>query len=151
MALRTIRTDEDPILRKISKQVTQVTPRVKTLIEDMIETMQHADGVGLAAPQIGILKRIIVVQVEDDPMVFINPELIEESGEQEGSEGCLSIPGKVGIVKRPYHVKIKALNQKGEPIEFVGDELMARAICHEIDHLNGKLYTDIATNVKEID
>lgn len=151
MALRQIRTDGDEILRKTSKVVPEITPRVKALVEDMIETMEHAQGVGLAAPQVGILKRIVVIDVGDGPIVMINPEITDTEGEQDGVEGCLSVPGKSGMVKRPYRVLAQATNIDGKVFTVEGEELLARAICHEIDHLDGKLYTDIATEMLEND
>ena len=143
MAIREIRTIGDPILNKKCKEVPEVTDRVKELIDDMFETMYETGGVGLAASQVGILKRIVVVDTTgEDPVLLINPEIIETSGEQTGQEGCLSVPGKVGIVTRPNHVRVKAFNEKMEPFEREGEELMARAICHEIDHLDGHLYVE---------
>lgn len=143
MAIRQIREMGDPILNKVSKVVTEITPRTKFLIDDMIETMYEADGVGLAAPQVGVLKRIVVIDTTgEDLLVLINPEIIEADGEQEGYEGCLSIPGKSGIVKRPNHVKVRALNERMEEIEVEGEELLARALCHEIEHLDGHLYVE---------
>lgn len=144
MAIRTIRTEEDPVLRKISKPVNAIDDKLRTLVQDMIETMYEADGVGLAAPQIGILKRVVVIDVYDDTgvKVLINPEILEVSGEQCELEGCLSIPGKNGKVKRPTKVVAKALNLEGETYEIVGEGLLAVALCHEIDHLDGILYTD---------
>lgn len=144
MAIRTIRTEDDPVLRKISKPVTVIDDKIKTLVQDMIETMYEADGVGLAAPQIGILKRVAVIDVYDDTgvKVLINPEIREVSGEQCELEGCLSIPGKNGKVKRPTKVVVSALNLEGERYELVGEGLLAVALCHEIDHLDGVLYTD---------
>lgn len=142
MALRTIRTEGDPILRKICRPVTQVDDRTKELIGDMLDTMYDADGVGLAAPQVGILKRIVVIDVGDGPVVMVNPEILETSGSQTGQEGCLSIPGKVGIVTRPMYVKAKAYDENMNEYEIEGEELMARAICHELAHLDGDLYID---------
>ncbi|MBP5151764.1 MAG: peptide deformylase [Lachnospiraceae bacterium] len=143
MAIRKIREIGDPILNKVAKEVTEITPRTKFLIDDMIETMYEADGVGLAAPQVGVLKRIVVIDTTgEDLLVLINPEIVETSGEQEGYEGCLSVPGKSGIVKRPNHVKVKALNEHMEPIEVEGEELLARALCHELEHLDGHLYVE---------
>lgn len=147
MALRKIRIDGDEILRKVSRPVDVITPKIKYLVEDMIETMEHANGVGLAAPQIGVLKRIVVIDVGDGPIVMINPEILESEGIQEGIEGCLSVPGKSGTVTRPYKVVAKALNENGEEFIIEGEELLARAICHELDHLEGKLYTDIAVDM----
>jgi len=149
MALRKIRIEGDEILRKISRPVEKITPKIKTLISDMIDTMAEANGVGLAAPQVGILKRVIVVDTGNGPYALVNPEIIEEEGSQEGPEGCLSIPGKSGTVIRPLNVKVKALNDKGEEIIIEAEEFEARALCHEIDHLNGKLYIDIASVVIE--
>jgi peptide deformylase len=143
MAIRKIREIGDPILNKVSKEVTEITPRTKFLIDDMIETMYEADGVGLAAPQVGVLKRIVVIDTTgEDLLVLINPEIVETSGEQEGYEGCLSVPGKSGLVKRPNHVKVKAFNEHMEPIEVEGEELLARALCHELEHLDGHLYVE---------
>ncbi|MCR4728353.1 MAG: peptide deformylase [Lachnospiraceae bacterium] len=143
MAIRNIREIGDPILNKVCKEVTEITPRTKFLIDDMIETMYAADGVGLAAPQVGVLKRIVVIDTTgEDLLILINPEIVEADGEQEGYEGCLSVPGKTGIVKRPNHVKVKALNEKMEPIEVEGEELLARALCHELEHLDGHLYVE---------
>ena len=143
MAIRKIREIGDPILNKVAKEVTEITPRTKFLIDDMIETMYEADGVGLAAPQVGVLKRIVVIDTTgEDLLVLINPEIVETSGEQEGYEGCLSVPGKSGIVKRPNHVKVKAFNEHMEPIEVEGEELLARALCHELEHLDGHLYVE---------
>ncbi len=142
MAIRTIREQEDSVLGKVAKPVTKMTDRTYTLIEDMIDTMYEAMGVGLAAPQIGILKRIVVIDVGEGPIVLINPEIIEESGEQTGDEGCLSVPGKSGTVTRPNYVKVKALTEDMEEQIIEGEELLARALCHEIDHLNGILYVE---------
>ncbi len=143
MAIRKIREIGDPILNKVSKVVTEITPRTKFLIDDMIETMYDADGVGLAAPQVGVLKRIVVIDTTgEDLLVLINPEIIEQDGEQEGYEGCLSVPGKSGLVRRPNHVKVRALNEQMEQIEIEGEELLARALCHEIEHLDGHLYVE---------
>lgn len=152
MALRNIRVDEDPILRKKAKPVKEVNEKIVTIVKDMIETMYDADGVGLAAPQVGLLKRIFVVDVYDETgvKVFINPEIIQKEGEIDGEEGCLSIPGKVGMVVRPEKIKIKALNIKGESFEMEAEGFLARAICHEADHLEGILYTDIASEVEAI-
>ncbi len=144
MAIRTIRTIGDEILRKQCKPVKEMTPRTAELIEDMFETMYEANGVGLAAPQVGILRQLVVIDVDDgNQYVLINPEIVEEDGSQTGSEGCLSVPGKSGLVTRPMHVKVKALNENMEPYELEGEGLLARAICHECAHLNGELYVDI--------
>ncbi|MCR4778286.1 MAG: peptide deformylase [Lachnospiraceae bacterium] len=145
MALRQIREIGDEILLKISKPVTAMTKRTEELIEDMIETMYTADGVGLAAPQVGVLKRVVVIDVSeegDEPIVLINPEVLETSGEQTGNEGCLSVPGKTGVVTRPNYAKVKALNEDMEEFIIEGEGLLARALLHEIDHLNGILYVD---------
>ena len=145
MAIRNIRTIGDEILTKKSKVVKEMTDKNKELIEDMIETMYDADGVGLAAPQVGILKRIAVIDITEDgsnPIVLVNPEIIETEGEQIGSEGCLSVPEKVGIVKRPNKVRVKAYNENMELYEIEGEELLARALVHEIEHLDGQLYVD---------
>ena len=144
MAIRQIRTIGDEILRKQCKPVKEMTPRTAELIEDMFETMYEANGVGLAAPQVGILRQLVVIDGDDgNQYVLINPEILETEGSQTGSEGCLSVPGKSGTVTRPMHVKVKALNEKLEPYELEGDGLLARAICHEIAHLRGELYVDI--------
>jgi len=143
MAIRKIRTIGDEVLVKRCKEVTEMTPRIKELIQDMFDTMYEEFGVGLAAPQVGILKRITVIDVTgEDPMVLINPRIVESSGEQVGNEGCLSVPGKTGIVRRPDYVKAVALNEEMQPIEIEGTGLLARAICHELEHLDGKLYVD---------
>ncbi len=142
MALRKIREIGDPILNKTCKEVKEVTDRTKDLINDMFETMYEAQGVGLAAPQVGILKRIVVIDCGDDPLLLINPEVLETSGEQTGQEGCLSVPGKAGIVTRPNYAKVKAYNEDMEEFIVEGEELLARALLHEIDHLDGHLYVE---------
>ena len=143
MAIRTIREIGDPVLNKVAKEVTEITPRIRDLIDDMVETMYEANGVGLAAPQVGILKRIVVIDVTgEDLLVLINPRIVETSGEQTGNEGCLSVPGKTGIVTRPNYVKVVAQNEDMETIELEGTELLARAFCHEIEHLDGHLYVE---------
>lgn len=143
MAIRTIREIGDPVLNKVSKEVKEITPRIQDLIDDMFETMYEANGVGLAAPQVGILKRIVVIDVTgEDPIVLINPQIVETSGEQTGNEGCLSVPGKSGVVTRPNYVKVVAQNEDMETIEYEGEELLARAFCHEIEHLDGHLYVE---------
>ena len=135
----------DDTLRKVCRPVDAITPRVITLLNDMIDTMRAADGVGLAAPQVGVLRRIVVIETPDEGLFeLINPKIIAYSGEQEGEEGCLSVPGRWGIVKRPMHVTVRAMNRKGEIVDITGSGLLARAICHELDHLDGKLYIDIA-------
>ena len=143
MALRTIRVEGDPVLTKISRPVDKMTPRIQDLITDMLDTMYEAMGVGLAAPQVGILKRIVVIDVGDGPIILINPEIIEKSGEQTGDEGCLSVPGMSGQVTRPNYVKVKALNEDMEEVVYEGEGLLARAFCHELDHLDGHMYTEL--------
>ena len=143
MAVRKIREIGDAVLNKRSKEVTEITPRVQRLIDDMFETLYDAEGVGLAAPQVGILKRIIVIDTTgEDPILLINPRLMESSGEQEGYEGCLSVPGKSGKVTRPNYVKVLAYDENLNAFELEGTELLARAICHELDHLEGHLYVE---------
>ena len=152
MAILKIKTDNDPILRKTSRPVDEINQRIKTLAKDMIDTLHKADGVGLAAVQVGVLRRMIVVETEPgNPIVMINPEIIESSGEQDGAEGCLSLPGKRGAVKRPNYVKVKAQGLDGEYHEYEGAELFARCVCHETDHLNGILYTDKAWKMLDPD
>lgn len=143
MATRTIREYGDEVLEKECKEVTKVSLRTKILIDDMLDTMYEAMGVGLAAPQVGILKRIVVIDIGEGPIVLINPEIIETAGEQTGEEGCLSVPGKSGLVTRPNYVKVRAYNEDMEEVEYEGEGLLARAFCHEIDHLSGKLYVDL--------
>lgn len=142
MALRNIRINEDPILRKISKVVKNIDERTQILIDDMLDTMYESNGIGLAAPQVGILKRVVVIDIGDGPIILINPEIVETNGEVKDVEGCLSVPGKQGNVIRPQYVKVKAEDRDGNSIEIQGEDLLARALCHEIDHLNGILYTD---------
>lgn len=145
MALRQIRYDGDEILRKTCKEVKEMNERTKILIQDMFETMYEANGVGLAAPQVGILKRIVVIDTDyETPYVLINPVILESDGEQTGDEGCLSLPGKVAEVTRPNHVICRCLNEEMEEIEIEAEGLLARAICHELDHLEGILYKDVA-------
>lgn len=145
MAIRNIREMGDEVLNKKCREVTEMTPRIKELIEDMLETMYEANGVGLAAPQVGVLKRIVVIDATgDDPHILINPRIVESSGEQTGSEGCLSVPGKCAVVTRPSYVKAVALDVNMKEIELEGTELLARAICHELDHLDGHLYVEKA-------
>ena len=143
MALRTIRVEGDPVLTKKSRPVEEMTPKISELITDLLDTMYDAMGVGLAAPQVGILKRIVVIDVGEGPIVLINPEILETSGEQTGDEGCLSVPGMAGQVTRPNYVKVKALDVNMEEVIYEGEELLARAFCHEIDHLDGKMYTEL--------
>ena len=142
MALREIRVQGDPVLEKVCKEVKEITPRTQDLIDDMIETMYEANGVGLAAPQVGILKRIVVIDVGEGPIVMINPYIVSTDGEQTGDEGCLSVPGKAGQVTRPNHVVARFLNEDMQECEIEGTELLARAICHELDHLDGHLYVE---------
>ncbi len=146
MALRKIREMGEDVLTKHCKEVTKMNLRTKLLINDMLDTMYEAGGVGLAAPQVGILKRIAVVDVGegDGPIVLINPEILEQDGEQTGEEGCLSVPGKYGIVTRPNYVKVKTLTESMDEMIIEGEELLARALCHEIEHLDGKLYVELA-------
>ena len=143
MAIRQIRTIGDEILTKKCKAVKEMTPRTKELIGDMFDTMYQASGVGLAAPQVGILKRIVVIDVDGTPYTMINPQILEKSGEQTGSEGCLSVPGKAGIVTRPNYVKAEAWNEEMERYEVEAEGLLARAVCHELDHLDGVMYVDL--------
>ena len=143
MALRTIRVQGDSVLTKKSRIVDKMTPRIGELITDMLDTMYDAMGVGLAAPQVGILKRIVVIDVGEGPIVLINPEILETSGEQTGDEGCLSVPGMAGQVTRPNYVKVKALDVNMNEQIYEGEGLLARAFCHEIDHLDGKMYTEL--------
>lgn len=143
MAIRNIREIGEEVLTKKCKAVTEMTPRTKELIEDMLETMYEANGVGLAAPQVGVLKRVVVIDTTgEDPHILINPRIVESSGEQTGQEGCLSVPGKSGQVTRPNYVKVAALDVNMKEFELEGTELLARAICHELDHLEGLLYVD---------
>lgn len=145
MALRTIREFGDPVLEKETKDVKEMTPRLSELIDDMFETMYDAGGVGLAAPQVGILKKIVVIDVseeQNEPLVLINPVITEKDGEQTGLEGCLSLPGKYGEVTRPEHVKVTCFDRNMQKVELEGTELLARAMCHEIDHLHGHLFTE---------
>ncbi|MDE7284273.1 MAG: peptide deformylase [Lachnospiraceae bacterium] len=143
MAIRNIREIGDPVLEKTCKEVTEVTPRIQELIDDMFDTLYEANGVGLAAPQVGILKRIVVIDTTgEDPILLINPKIIETSGEQTGYEGCLSVPGKTGQVTRPNYVKVLAYDENMEPFEIEGTELLARAFMHEVDHLEGHLYVE---------
>lgn len=143
MAIRKIREIGDEVLTKPCKEVTKMTLRTKILIDDMLDTMYEAMGVGLAAPQVGILKRIVVIDVGEGPIVLINPQIVGTDGEQTGEEGCLSVPGKSGLVTRPDYVKVKALDEDMKEIELEGNVLLARAFCHEIDHLDGKMYVDL--------
>ena len=143
MAIRKIRELGDEVLTKNCKEVTKMSLRTKILINDMLDTMYEAAGVSLAAPLVGILKRIVVIDVGEGPIVLVNPVIVESSGEQTGEEGCLSVPGMSGIVTRPNYVKVRALNEDMEEIEMEGEGLLARAFCHEIDHLDGKMYVSL--------
>ncbi|MDD7770119.1 peptide deformylase [Suipraeoptans intestinalis] len=143
MAIRTIREIGDSVLTKACKPVTKMTDRTRELIHDMLDTMYEAGGVGLAAPQVGVLKRILVIDIGEGPIVLLNPQIIETEGEQCGEEGCLSVPGKTGTVTRPMYVKVRGQNEELEEIELEGEGLLARAFCHEIDHLEGRIYVDL--------
>jgi len=146
MAIREIRKDGDEVLRKVCRKVDVIDDRILTLLDDMKDTMYKAEGVGLAASQVGVLRRVVVIDIGDGPIELINPAIVYESGEQLEEEGCLSVPGIRGQVKRPAKVIVRAMNRKGETIELEGEELLAIAFCHEIDHLNGVLFTDKAIN-----
>ena len=138
----------DDTLRRVCRPVEKITPRTLMLLDDMIETMRAANGVGLAAPQVGVLRRIVVIEVEEGNVIeLINPKIIAYSGEQTDTEGCLSVPGRSGTVTRPRHVTVRALNRRGESFDITGSDLLARAFCHELDHLDGKLYIDIAESM----
>ena len=144
MAKLQIRKVGDEVLRKVCRPVEEITPRILTLLDDMTETMRAADGCGLAAPQVGILRRIVVIETEPGQVIeLINPKIIATAGEQEGSEGCLSLPGQFGVVRRPKHVTVRAMNRHGETFEMSGSDLLARAFCHELDHLDGIVYTEV--------
>ncbi|MBR0235744.1 MAG: peptide deformylase [Clostridia bacterium] len=152
MAILNILKEGDETLKKISRPVTEITDRTKTLLDDMAQTMRRANGVGLAAPQVGVLRRIVVIEVEEGELIeLINPEIIKTMGEQTGPEGCLSVPGKQGTVTRPSYVKVRALDRNGVMREYEGEGLLARCFCHEIDHLDGKLYISIATDIEYVD
>lgn len=141
----------DDVLRKKCRPVEQITPKTLQLLDDMAETMRAANGVGLAAPQVGILRRIVVIEVEEGNLIeLINPKIIAYAGEQTGSEGCLSVPNQWGTVTRPMHVTVRAINRYGEEFDITGSELLARALCHELDHLDGQLYIDIATEMETV-
>jgi peptide deformylase len=143
MAIRNVRTVGDPILNKRCRPVEEMTPKIKELIQDMLDTMYDLQGAGLAASQVGILKQIVVVDVGEGPVILINPKIVEQSGEQSGDEGCLSLPGKSGTVTRPNEVTVEAFDEDMQPLTLTGSELMARALCHECDHLEGVLYTTL--------
>lgn len=142
MAIRNVRELGDEVLRKKSREVKEITPRIRELIDDMFETMYEKDGVGLAAPQVGILKRIVVIDTGEEPLLMINPRILETRDSQTGGEGCLSVPGKAGTVTRPNYVRAEAYDENLERFEVEGTELLARAICHELDHLEGVMYVD---------
>ena len=138
----------DDTLRKVCRPVEKITPRTLMLLDDMVETMRAANGVGLAAPQVGVLRRVVVIEVEEGKVIeLINPKIIAYSGEQTDTEGCLSVPGRSGTVTRPRHVTVRAINRRGESFDITGSDLLARAFCHELDHLDGKLYVDIAESM----
>ena len=149
MSLRKIRTREDELLRKTSRVVDEITPRILTLLDDMAETMYESDGVGLAAPQIGVLRRVVVIDVGEGLYELINPEIIEKSGTQTGPEACLSVPGLQGTVTRPQRVSVRAIDRNGDTITFSAEGFFARAVCHELDHLDGVLYIDHAEDLVE--
>lgn len=143
MALRKMRLLGDDVLRETCREVKEVTPKIIQLIDDMLDTMYEENGVGLAAPQVGVLKRIVVIDIGEGPIIMINPKILETAGSQTGSEGCLSVPGKNGTVTRPNYVKAEAYDEEMNKYIIEGEELLARAICHELDHLDGKLYVDL--------
>ena len=143
MGLRKILTDKEPALHKVCKPVTSFDSKLHKLLDDMAETMQEANGVGLAAPQVGILRRVVVVDLGDEILELVNPSLMETDGDQTGAEGCLSVPGRYGLVKRPYYAKVKAQDRNGEWFEVEGEEIIARCFCHELDHLDGIVYTEV--------
>ena len=143
MGLRKILTDKDPALHKVCKPVTSFDAKLHKLLDDMGETMRDANGVGLAAPQVGILRRVVTVDLGDEILELVNPSLVETDGEQVGAEGCLSVPGKYGLVKRPYYARVKAQDRFGDWFEVEGEELIGRCFCHELDHLDGIVYTEV--------
>ena len=143
MGIRNILTDKDPALHKVCKPVTVFDKKLHKLLDDMADTLEEAQGVGLAAPQVGILRRVVIVDTGDEILELINPTMVETSGEQVGAEGCLSVPGKYGLVKRPYVTKVRAQDRNGEWYEAEGEELIARCFCHELDHLDGIVYTQV--------
>lgn len=149
MALRNIRINEDEVLRKKSRVIEKIDDRLLILIEDMKETMYEANGVGLAAPQVGILKRVVIIDIGEGPIVLINPEIVETKGTYVDVEGCLSLPGRQGYVERPEYTKVKALNEQGQEIIVEGEDLLSKALCHELDHLDGVLYIDKLVEVEE--
>ena len=143
MGLRKILTDKDPALHKTCKEVTNFDAKLHKLLDDMRETLIESQGVGLAAPQVGIIRRVVLVDTGDEILELVNPTLVETDGEQEGPEGCLSVPGKYGLVKRPFYAKVKAQDRFGEWFEVEGEEIIARCFCHELDHLDGIVYTEV--------
>lgn len=151
MALRQIFQTSDEVLHKKCREVTEVNDRIRTLIDDLVDTMRDANGVGLAAPQVGVLRRVCVIEVPEDPTVYelVNPVITFKEGDQYGEEGCLSVSGLCGDVHRPQHVKVSALDRNGNPVEYEGYDLLARAFCHEIDHLDGHVYLEIADNIRD--
>lgn len=151
MALRNIVLEGDEILRKRAREVTEINDRIIMILDDMLETMRAQDGVGIAAPQVGILKRILIIEIDGQVIELINPEILETEGVQAEDEGCLSIPGMIGTVERPEYIKVKGLNREGQEVTYEGTGLLSVALSHEYDHLDGILYTDKATNVREAD
>ena len=152
MAKLQIVKEGDPLLRKSSRPVTEITPRILTLLDDMTETMRAANGCGLAAVQVGVLRRVVVIETEESGLIeLINPEIIDESGVQEEAEDCLSVPGKWGITRRPAKVKVRAMDRHGKIVEYKGSDLLARAFCHELDHLDGELFIDPKHLVRYLD
>jgi len=149
MALREIRTEEDPILRKTCREVTEVNDRIRFLIDDLVDTMREAQGVGLAAPQVGVLRRVVVIEVDGVLYELVNPVIVESDGEMFEEEACLSCPGKSGFVHRPAHVVVEALDRNGKKVRYEGEGLLAKAFCHELDHLDGILYIDKAEQIEE--
>ena len=143
MGLRNILTDKDPALHKVCRKVEKFDWRLHKLLDDMRDTLIDSNGVGLAAPQVGILRRVVLVDIGDEILELVNPEMLETDGEQEGPEGCLSVPGKYGLVKRPYYAKVRAQDRYGDWYEAEGEELIARCFCHELDHLDGIIYTEV--------
>ena len=143
MGIRKILTDQEPALHKVCKPVTNFDQKLHKLLDDMAETLAQANGVGLAAPQVGILRRVVIVDTGEEILELVNPTMLETDGEQEGAEGCLSVPGKYGLVKRPYYAKVRAQDRDGQWFEAEGEELIARCFCHELDHLDGIIYTEI--------
>ena len=143
MGIRKILTDKEPALHKVCKPVTAFDGKLHRLLDDMADTLEKANGVGLAAPQVGILRRVVIVDTGEGILELVNPSLLETDGEQEGAEGCLSVPGKYGLVKRPYYAKVKAQDRYGDWYEVEGEELIARCFCHELDHLDGIIYTEV--------